>query len=236
MRGYKSIIQEAELLAMSPEAVAEFLKKRAMQSMDELDNDPVDEDAEKALRGRSNPLIDLALARYARFIETLRPIFQNSQPCGALRLAVLSNGTRWPAYTHFPVELFGEREQETREQAAAWLAEAPSEELQALFENPRIDDDFLSDILKRSKPWDALSDERLATIVAILCRNERMWTPGEDFEDGFAHARYHAVFNSAWKLAESVEPTERWARALSYLYDRLEPYQPVVQVGEFQAI
>jgi hypothetical protein len=98
MRGYKSIIQEAELLAMSPEAVAEFLKKRAKQSVDELDHDPVDEETEEALRGRSNPLIDLALARYARSTEALRPIFQSSQPCGAIRLAVLSNGTRWPAY------------------------------------------------------------------------------------------------------------------------------------------
>jgi hypothetical protein len=225
MRGYKSVIQEAELLAMSPESVAEFLKKRAKQSMDELDNDPVDEEAEEALRGRSNPLIDLALARYARFIETLRPIFQSSQPCGALRLAVLSNGTRWPAYTHFPVELFGEREQEAREQAAAWLAEAPREELQALFENPRINDDFLRDLLEHSKPWDTVPDESLVTVVAILGRNERMWTlPGEDFIDGSAAWSYHAVFDSAWKLAESVEPSERWARALSYLYDRLEPY------------
>jgi hypothetical protein len=224
MRGYKSIIQEAELLALSPEAVAEFLKKRAKQSMDELDHDPVDEEAEVALRGRSSPLIDLALARYARFMETLRPIFQNSQPCGAVRLAVLSNGTRWPAYTNFPVELFGNRKQEAREQAAAWLVEVPREELQALFENPKINDDFLSDLLKRSKPWDALSDERLITIVAILGCNERMWTPGEGFTDGFADTRYHAVFDSAWKLAANVEPSERWAWALSYLYDRLETY------------
>ena len=104
MRGYKSIISEAELLAMSPEAVAEFLKKRAKQSMDELDHDPVDVEAEVALRGRSSPLIDLALARYARFMETLRPIFQSSQPCGAVRLAVLSNRTRWPAYIYFESE------------------------------------------------------------------------------------------------------------------------------------
>jgi hypothetical protein len=224
MRGYKSIIQEAELLAMSPEAVAEFLKKRAKQSMDELDRDPVDEEVEVALRGRSSPLIDLTLARYARFMETLRPIFQSSQPCGAVRLAILSNGTRWPAYTNFPVELFGNRKQEAQEQAAAWLVEAPREELQALFENPRINDDFLSDLLKRSKPWDTLSDERLITIVAILGCNERMWTPGEGFTDGFADTRYHAVFDSAWKLAANVDPSERWAWALSYLYDRLETY------------
>jgi hypothetical protein len=224
MRGYKSIIQEAELLAMSPEAVSDFLKKRANQSVDELDHDPVDEEAEEALRGRSNPMIDLSLARYARFMETLRPIFQNSQPHEAIRLAVLSNGTHWPAYIHFPVELFGNRKQEAREQAASWLVVATREELQALFENPRINDDFLSDLLKRSTPWDALSDERLITIVSILGSNERMWTPGEDFVDGFADSSYHAVFNSAWKLAESVEPSERWARALSYLYDRLETY------------
>ena len=80
MRGYKSIIQEAELLAMSPEAVAEFLKTRAKQSMDELD--PVDEEAEDALRSRSNPLIDLALAQYVRFMETVQPMFQSSQPRG----------------------------------------------------------------------------------------------------------------------------------------------------------
>jgi len=224
MRGYKTVIQEAELLAMAPEAAAEYLKKRAKQPEDELYHDPVDEEAEITLLGRSNTLINLALAQNARFMETLRRIFRTSPPCSAIRLAVLSNGTRWPAYTHFPVELFSERRQEAREQAAAWLAGAAMEELQALFENPRIDDDFLSDLLERSKPWDTLTDERLVTIVAILGRNERMWTLRDDFADGFADTRYHAVFNSAWTLAESVEPSARWAKALSYLYDRLEPY------------
>ena len=49
-----------------------------------------------------------------------------------------------------------------------------------------------------------------------------MWTPREDFVDGSESASYHAGFNSAWKLAESVEPSERWAKVLSHLYDRLE--------------
>ncbi len=224
MRGYKSIIQEAELLAMPSDSVAEFLKRRAKQSEDDY-ADPVDEETEAALRGRSDPLIDLALARYGRSIETLRPIFQNSQPGSALRLAVLTNSTKWPAYTHFPAELFSKQEE-----AALWLADASREELQALFENPVIDDQFLQDLLERAKPWGALSDERLAIIVTILGRNERMWTPysGEAM-DGFADTRYHAVFNSAWKLAESVEPSEEWARALSYLYDRLKTYAFSVQ-------
>lgn len=225
MRGYKSIIQEAELLAMPPDSVAEFLKKRAKQSEEDY-ADPVDEETEAALRGRSEPLIDLALARYARSIETLRPIFQNSQPGIALRLGVLSNAAcRAFTLIGFPVALFGERKEQAKEQAAVWLANAPREELQALFENPTVDDSFLSDLLERTTPWDTLSDERLTTIVTILGRNERMWTPySTETMDGFADTRYHSVFNSAWKLAESVEPSEEWARALSYLYDRLKTY------------
>jgi hypothetical protein len=240
MRGYKSIIQEAELLAMSPESVAEFLKRRARESEEDC-ADPVDEETEGALRDRSLPLIDLALARYARSIETLRPIFQNSQPGGALRLAVLSNAAcRAFTLIGFPVELFGERKQEAKGQAAVWLADAPLEELQALFENPTVDDNFLSDLLERTTPWDMLSDERLTTIVAILGRNERMWTPyNEEMVDGFADTRYHAVFNSAWKLAESVEPSAEWARALSYLFDRLKTYafsikEPLQLVNRWQ--
>lgn len=217
MRGYKTIIQEAELMAMPPDSVAAFLKRRAEDS-EEYYADPVDEETEGALRGRSDPLIDLALAKYARFIETLRAIFQDAQPGSALRLAVLTNSTRWPAHTHFPEELFSRREQ-----AALWLADASRQELQALFENPVIDDQFLQDLLERAKPWDTLSEERFLTIVTILGGNERMWTPySKELMDGYADMLYHAVFNSAWKLAESVEPSEEWARALSYLYDRLK--------------
>jgi hypothetical protein len=48
MRGYKTLIQEAELMASPPEVVAEFLKCRAGQTKDEAGYDPVDEEAEKA--------------------------------------------------------------------------------------------------------------------------------------------------------------------------------------------
>lgn len=77
--------------------------------------------------------------------------------------------------------------------------------------------------MERTTPWNVLSDERLTTIVTILSRNERMWTPyNEEMVDGFADTQYHAVFNSAWKLAVSVELSTEWARALSDLYDRLK--------------
>ena len=61
MRGYKTLIQEAELMAMTPDAVADFLKERSGKTKDEARDYLVDEVAEQALRGRADPLIDRAI-------------------------------------------------------------------------------------------------------------------------------------------------------------------------------
>lgn len=66
MREYKTLIQQAELMAMAPGPVVEFLKRRASQSKDEARDDPVDEEVEKALRSRGDPLIDLHRRAVAR--------------------------------------------------------------------------------------------------------------------------------------------------------------------------
>jgi hypothetical protein len=225
---------------MSPEAVADFLRKRASQSKDEAQNDPVDESVESALRSRGHLLIDLALARYGRYMSTVTALFQAAQPSHAVRLAALSNrsiGLQFiDVFNRYPTGLFP-----TKERAAQWIDEASPEELQALFENPNLDDSFLRDVLERSNPWESISDERLATIVAILARNERMRTRRQDdYMDGYAEYSYGAVFNTAWKLAEIVEPTEHWAMALGWLYDQLEPdafsiKNPMSWLGRWQS-
>jgi hypothetical protein len=58
-RNYRAIIQQAELAAMPPEAVARFLADRADQSKEQARVDPVDESAEEALRLRGDTLIEL---------------------------------------------------------------------------------------------------------------------------------------------------------------------------------
>lgn len=218
-KSYKGIIKQAELMAMSPDAVAAVLAKRARQSKDEWRNDEVDDDMEAALLARGDPAIKLALAKHGRFIATLKPLFTSGEPSGATRLAVLSNTVvGGEIFSKFPAALFDDEDQ-----AAAWLIACPSEELSALFENHNLDDSFLRDLLEAKKPWDQIPSDRLAAIVATLHRNERMRKPYDDpFMDGFAEYSYGAVFNAAWTLAERVEPTPRWAAALNYLYDRLE--------------
>jgi hypothetical protein len=218
-KNYKAIIKQAELMAMSPEAVAAFLKMRAVQSDDEWRNDEVDDEIEAVLLARNDPLINLALAQYARFIATLNPLFEAREPSGPMRLAVLSNKVvGGEIFSRFPAALF-----KGKEQAAAWLASAPDEELSALFENHNLDDSFLQNVLEAKKPWDSLPDERLAMIVSTLHRNERMRKPYDDtWMDGYTEYSYGAVFNAAWMLAERVQPSVRWSMALCWLYDRMQ--------------
>lgn len=218
MRGHKTLIQEANLLAMSPEMVVTFLKKRAKQSTYSVFNDPVDEEAELALHSRASTRIDLALAQYARHIVTIETLFREAKPGSAIRLAALTNTTvHEGTFIFFPTRLFGDDEK-----TVAWIMEASIDELQALFENPTLSDNFLCSLLERSKPWGLISDEKFVIIVAALSRNERMRTPPkDDYIDGYAEYSYREVFNAAWKLAKLVEPSESWAMALSLLYDKL---------------
>ena len=212
IRSYKSVIQEAELLAAAPEFVAEFLKSLE----DPEKTQGLDDKIEKALRSRSHPLIDFALARYGRDDSTVSALFKSAPPGHAIRLAALSNTSnrfRFPLRSLFRDE----------EQAANWVAEATPEELDALFDNPTLDSSFLLDLLERSKPWDGITDEKFNRIVEILGGNARMRTPRDDFIEGYSDFLYRSVFNAAWKLAQTVEPTEHWARTLGWLYERLLP-------------
>ena len=245
MRGYKTLIQEAELMAMPPEAVAEFLKGRANQTKHEAHDDPVDKDAEKALRGRANPLIDLSLARYGRHIEVVSELFQSADANVApsillfhaestrskssriisgsnspLRLACLANrSVGLMIFASFPVGLLG------REPGpmAEWLLTATNNELLSLFENPTLDNSFLRDLLKRSRGWEAIPDDKLCDMVYILHRNPRMRTPrDEDYMDSWLEYSYDSVFDAAWKLAETAPVNEDWAFSLGCLYDQLQ--------------
>ncbi|NBV87316.1 MAG: hypothetical protein EBS01_13885 [Verrucomicrobia bacterium] len=223
MRNYKTIIQEAALMAMPPAAVADFLKNRAFQNRAEAREDPVDEIAERALRGRADPLINLSLARYGRHMEVVSELFHQSSGASPIRLACLSNQFLGHSFygQRFPEWLFDINRGDPGS-AAAWLSDAPVIELCALFENPTLGDFFLRDLLERRDAWKAITDDRLRIIVEILQRNPRMKTPREsDQMNGYAEYSYNSVFDAAWKLAETAPVNEGWAFALGWLYEEL---------------
>ena len=220
MRGYKTLIQEAELMAMSPEAVAEFLKVRAGQFKEVVH--PVDEELEKALLSRAEPLITLAVARYGRYMDVVSEIFKTAGANTPIRVACLANRSLIHdvfQYPSFPVGLFG---REPRPMAE-WLLTASGDELCALMENTTLSDSFLWGLLKRDRGWEAIPDRNLCFMVSILHRNPRMRTPREDdWMDGEAESSYRSVFEAAWSLAATAPVTNGWAFALGALYEQLQ--------------
>ena len=215
MRGYEELIQEAELMALPPLAVAEFLKRRDAH---------VYEEVEKSLRARGDSLIDLALARYGRCMAAVSGLFHAATPGSPVRLACLTNtalGNVMPEYLLDPnIAAFSPDPKRMVE----WLLSASDDELTALFENPTLSDSFLRDLLERSDGWESITDEMLCRFVSILQRNARMRTPREDvWMDGYAEYSYGSVFNAAWKLSATAPTTESWARTLGNLYVQLKP-------------
>lgn len=223
MRNYESVISEAWLLASAPQQVVEFLEKRAAK----LDNSrfdlDADEELEHGLLGRSDPLANLALAKYGFCPSVVRKLFEISEGTDgysrAVRFAVLSNQCITSGLlTPFPECLF-----ETKELVGPWLASTSIDEIYVLFENPSLATSFLRDFLEGGTNWQAVDEERRLAAITALSKNKRMKTPYDDrVMDGYAEYSHSAVFNAAWKLAETAPVTEEWAARLSWLYHGLQ--------------
>lgn len=225
MRSYESIIVEAELLALPPETVRVRLIEYASQAKGYDPKYPLDEEAEEALRLRLDPLIDLSLAQYGRYLNSIKPIFHCNPPGSAVRLATLANRNFNNGFlSHFPSGLFEDFEDQIQ-----WFVNAEKVELEALFSNPTLDDRFLRSVLEQEEEFAKVPEDRFRYIVSILAYNSRMSTERQlDYMDGQDEYNYDSVFDAAWTLADKVEPTSQWAHALSWLYAntlRKAPYK-----------
>lgn len=220
MRNHKVVIREAQLLASSPQTVVAFLEQRADLPRGKRRDENFDEEFEAALLGRNDPLINLALAQYAQYSATLRPLFEASPPGSAVRLAILSNVILPDGFfSQLPLSLM-----QGPENVITWLRTAPDIETRALFENPYIYDGFIQSLLEGKAPWNTIPEDKLCFFVRVLAENPRMCMPyDKSFLDGYAEYSHSAVFNAAWHLAEKVPTTQGWAIALSSLYQRLKP-------------
>ena len=223
MRNYKTLVTEAELMAMSPEAVAQYLRSRATSIRNTAASDVVDEDTEQALRSRKQALIDLALAQYGRHVAVVATLFSSVPSKHPIRLAALSN-SNVEGKASFPIHLFGDEQKLCR-----WLDVAPEEEFEALFENPNLSSALLADLLSRRGTWNDVGDETLRKVVHALLKNERMHEGYQkQFYDEWKQFNYTSVSDAAWVLAATVEPTERWASVLGWLYEKIESQAPSV--------
>jgi hypothetical protein len=218
MRSYTLLINEAELMARSPEGVYDWFKDYGTRIG--FFTEEIDDDTEKALRSRNEPLIDLAIARFTKSGNGAEILFtraRHAEPTDAharaVRLAALSNQVIGGSFDRIPGALFSEGE----EGVVAWLSGAELPELSALFQNPRIDKCFLREFLEQSAPWQALDEDRLVHAMYSLVRNPRMRAEYDGDMDGLSEYNHNSVFHVAWKLAETVPVTPRWASILGHI-------------------
>ena len=188
MRSHAILIKEAELLASTPERVYQWLEARAIKR--ENHDQEGDQELEAALLDRNEPLIEIAIARFAICNDTAKTLFNrvNSRNANqahqrAVRLALLSSESLSGLFSFkgVPSGLFDREGQGV----SAWLATANEVELNALFSNPRINEIFLRDMLEGKEPWQVLDENRRLTVITALAANKRMTRnrsrPGRDW-------------------------------------------------------
>jgi len=216
------LIVEAELLSSSPDRVYEWFKSRSADFGKIKDEDSLDKEVELKLLGRNEALIDIAIAKYGAYEESVRQVFNKARETNnqALLLACLMNTSldrRAWSHSSVPSALIKDNKERLE-----WISRLSDIEIKTLFENPVIDQEVLDSFLEGKEYWNIFEDDKKREVIRALANNSRMSTRySSDYMDGYSEYRYNSVFDAAWKLCEIAPTTPEWANDLSYLYSKL---------------
>lgn len=217
------LILEARLLASSPEAVFEELKKLSAK----IRAQPLwtgDDKYEVRLIDRNDRLINLGLATYGTNKEVLKALYKHGlEPAQdeadasykeGLRIGFLSNATITVAHflVHFPDQIIGP------EETLRVVNEASDNEVAAFIQNPKISDKLLEWLYERKGPFADTPEERWQRLIYMSASNARLVT-NHDSPDGpdMGHYRIH---KSIFGLLETAPVNYRWLRVLYHLLDK----------------
>ncbi|MDQ6867913.1 MAG: hypothetical protein M3178_05765 [Pseudomonadota bacterium] len=215
-------MREARLLVSRPEEVFKELRSYGAQAKANLYGS--DEQLEKSLLERGEPLIDLGLARYGSDKGMVGELYKKAlitpnTPADAryrkgLRIACLSNQVN-PGLTRFPREVIGE--DETRRV----LNEADLDEAETLLCNPEIECELLQALYERTGPFSTIPEDRWLTLVHMSAKNTRL-SDCRDDEAGHDWG-FMPVQKAILKLLEIAPVTHIWLFELYKLLDGLDP-------------
>jgi hypothetical protein len=168
-------LREARLLVSRPEEVFKELRSYGAQAKANLYGS--DEELEKSLLERGDPLIDLGLACYGSDKGMVGALYKKAlitpnTPADArylkgLRIACLSNQVGRCGFTG-PREIIGE--DETRRV----LGEADWDEAEALICNPEIGCELLQALYERKGPFSTIPEKRWLILVHKSANNTRL--------------------------------------------------------------
>lgn len=211
-------INEARMIVASPEQVLAELEKYN----DELESG--DENLERSLLARNEPLIDLGLARYAREERVVAALYEKSRATPTdilnerylygLGVACLSNEVAKRPFSHYPENILG------KDETARLITENEGAELAALLANRNFAEKIEA-LYKNEGLFASLPDERRRRMVHLSITNPRLITDksSEYGPDG----EYISIHNAILTMIASVPTTEDWLRTLRALLDQLDP-------------
>ena len=216
---------EARLLASSPEAVFEELKKLSAKTKAQRWNNSGDKH-EIGLINRNERLINLGLAAYGTNKEVLKALYKHGlEPAqddsdarykDGLRTGCLSNSTAPVSHFifHFPDEIIG------TEETRRVVKEANGNEVAALIQNPKVSDNLLEALYKRQGAFADTPEERWEQLVYMSASNARLITEYEytDMPD----SGHYGIHKSIFGLLETAPVNYHWLRTLYHLLDQLD--------------
>lgn len=217
---------EARLLASSPEAVFEELKKLSAKTRAHSFWNNSGDKYEISLVSRNERLINLGLAAYGTNQEVLKALYKHGlEPAKdvsdtsykeGLRIGCLSNSTAPAAHFsfQFPIEIIGS------EEIRRIVNDASSSEVAALIQNPKVSDRLLEALYKHQGAFADTPEERWCQLVFLSASNARIVTdnPGDDMPD----MGHYGIHKSIFELLETAPVNYRWLRTLYHLLDHLD--------------
>lgn len=215
---------EARLLISRPEDVFNELKQHGSQAESSWSLDAWDQQLERNLLARNEPLIDLALARYATDEKVVGSLYEKACTIAdtsseayntGLRIACLSNHlVLMSDIAGFPQNVIGAE--------ATWkvLREAGDDEASALLHNPRIDSNLLESLYMRDGLFASLPDKRWLRLVLMSKANPRVNRASQSDSYGLDHD-HRRIHMAIFKMLD-VAPTS-YREALFWFYYKLNP-------------
>jgi hypothetical protein len=218
-------IWKARLLVMPPAEVFNEIKTSWAEPHSLFGYDS--EELELTLLQRGEPLIDLALAGYGSNPAVIAELYLRSfqhDPLRSpmymtdLRVACLSNrGVRPGILAKFPADVLGE------EETLRIITESDWVEVDALMNNPNLDEQLIEALYRYEGPFAAVSEERWRGLVHSSATNPRLCDDrSNDFGPDLQHHRIH---ESIVRLLETAPRTKPWLSTLYHLLDHLDPSQ-----------
>ncbi|SER84680.1 hypothetical protein SAMN04244573_04442 [Azotobacter beijerinckii] len=239
------MLDEAVLCASSPEYVYDWLKTRAINSINAGGVSSIslrhrlleggDYELEEALLLRNDPLIEIGLARFCINENVARKLFAKSidydragvskSHARSIRIGLLYN--QWIMFG----ECLGGDEIDDL------LENATKEELAAICENPNPSDDslLLALIEKVASKSSSLSDEKKVAVIYALSKN-KIFSASVRFGELNDEINVYRTLEALWGLVKTLPAEKVFAAALvDFLYN-LEPIREVFSFDEIMEI